>query len=116
MRLNLFLPYLRRPKKDPTREIARPFRKLGLTVLPEQAFSKAARRVEPSLFRRVLKKIGPTWLSSPVRRVVQAICFIAFMWLFFYVCWPYGDPQHAAQFATKEKLAAESFLAIDPLV
>ena len=28
-------------------------------------------------------------LSSPTRRVVQAGCFVLFLWLFFHVCWPY---------------------------
>jgi ferredoxin len=116
MRLNLFLPYLRRPKKDATREIARPFRTIALQVMPEQAFSQTDRTVRPSLLRRTLAKIGPTWLSAPVRRVVQAVCFILFCVLFFYVCWPYGNSDHAGQLASKEKIAAESFLAIDPLV
>jgi ferredoxin len=75
---------------------------------------------------RWLKRIGPTWLSSPVRRVVQAICFVAFLLLFFYVCWPYtarpddaatGWPSHYADdLARKEGVAAEFFLVIDPLV
>ena len=28
-------------------------------------------------------------LSSPARRVIQAVCFVLFLVLFFYVCWPY---------------------------
>jgi hypothetical protein len=114
MRLNLFLPYLRRPKRD--RAIARPFRSVGLTVLPEKLFSQADLTVRPGWGRRVLAAMGPTWLSAPVRRVVQAICFVAFCWLFFYVLWPYGVPDHAAQMAVKEKVPAVTFLAIDPLV
>jgi NAD-dependent dihydropyrimidine dehydrogenase PreA subunit len=76
--------------------------------------------------RRWLSRLGPTWLSSPVRRVVQAICFAAFLVLFFYVCWPYTArpvegtsnwPSHYTdELARKEKIAAEFFLVIDPLV
>jgi len=39
--------------------------------------------------RRVLAVLGPTWLASPARRLVQVLCFLAFMALFCYVCWPY---------------------------
>ena len=36
-------------------------------------------------------------LSAPVRRLSQAICFIAFLWLFLYVLWPYdAEPQTSA--------------------
>jgi ferredoxin len=76
--------------------------------------------------RRWLKWIGPTWLSAPLRRVVQGVCLVAFLVLFFYVCWPYTArpvegsaewPSHYADdLARKEKLAAEFFLVIDPLV
>ena len=76
--------------------------------------------------RRWLIRIGPTWLSSPVRRAIQAICFVAFLVLFFYVCWPYTArpvegtndwPSHYANdLVRKEMIAAEFFLVIDPLV
>lgn len=39
--------------------------------------------------RRWLKRLGPTWLSSPWRRAAQALCLALFLWLFFYSCWPY---------------------------
>jgi len=78
------------------------------------------------LARRWLNRIGPTWLSAPLRRVVQAACLVTFLVLFFYVCWPYtarpaesvGDwPSHYAdELVRKEQLAAELFLIIDPLV
>lgn len=76
--------------------------------------------------RRALQRLGPTWLSSPVRRVVQAVCLCTFLVLFFYVCWPYTArpdeatadwPSHYTdELARKEKIAAEFFLIIDPLV
>jgi ferredoxin len=114
MRLNLFLPYLRRPMRK--RPIARPFRTVALTVMPEKLFSAADKTVRPGFLRRVLAKMGPTWLSSPVRRVIQAVCFVAFCWLFFYVAWPYGGTDYHATMAAKEKIPATTFLAIDPLV
>jgi ferredoxin len=76
--------------------------------------------------RRWLQRLGPTWLSAPTRRVVQAICLVLFLVLFFYVCWPYtAEPEatssdwpshYADDLARKEKIAAEFFLIIDPLV
>jgi hypothetical protein len=38
----------------------------------------------------MLRKMGPVWTSAPLRRAVQSACFIAFLVLFFYVCWPYS--------------------------
>lgn len=116
MRLNLFLPYLRREKRDPSRRLARPFHRVALKVLPEKTFSKWDRSVTVGWGRRVLRAIGPTWHSAPVRRVVQAVCFVTFCWLFFYVCWPYGAPDLSADMAHRERISAETFLAIDPLV
>lgn len=40
--------------------------------------------------RKLLRFFGPTVVSSPLRRLVQAGCFLLFLSLFFYVCWPYG--------------------------
>jgi len=73
-------------------------------------------RKKPNALRRWLKAIGPTWASSPARRLIQSVCFILFLLLFFYVCWPYGLHNYALHLAAKEKIPAESFLAIDPLV
>lgn len=39
--------------------------------------------------RRALRWLGLSWVYSPIRRISQAICFLTFLWLFFYVCWPY---------------------------
>ncbi|MHC4176317.1 MAG: 4Fe-4S binding protein [Planctomycetota bacterium] len=63
MRLNWFLPFRRKSKRDG--------------------------EGGPGPIRRLLERIVPTWLCSPVHRAVQALCFIAFAWLFLYVCWPY---------------------------
>ncbi|MHC4400044.1 MAG: 4Fe-4S binding protein [Planctomycetota bacterium] len=50
---------------------------------------RAAGARKPGLLRRFLGRIGPTWASSPVRRLVQAAFFGLFFYLFLYVCWPY---------------------------
>lgn len=97
MRIDFFLPFLKKAKK-------------GVIQTPTNWLSHAARRIlpgaffadlqtgKPGLIRRFLKWIGPTWLSAPVRRVVQGICLAAFLILFFYVCWPYtARPTHSWQ-------------------
>jgi len=71
---------------------------------------------KPDALRRWLKALGPTWASSPVRRLIQSICFLVFLVLLFYVCWPYGSHNYALHLAAKERIPAESFLALDPLV
>ena len=65
---------------------------------------------------RALKSLGPTWLGSPIRRLVQSACLLAFLILFFYVCWPYGSRQCAEAFRAREIVDAELFLWLDPLV
>ncbi len=50
------------------------------------------------------------------RRLVQGICLLAFLVLFFYVCWPYGSSQYADAFHRRELVDAEFFLMLDPLV
>ncbi len=116
MRLDLFLPFLRKPKQGSGP--ARPG--LGIRwvrrVLPVSWFANLTTG-KPGLIRRTLKRIGPTWLSSPARRVVQSLCFAAFLVLFFYVCWPYsaqpadvtdGWPAHySTDLARKELLPAD---------
>lgn len=89
MRLDWFLPFLRKAKR-------------GVVLRPPGWLGRAARRVlpkswmsdlvsgRPGFARRLLRNLGDTWLSSPYRRVVQGACFVAFLWLFFYVCWPYS--------------------------
>jgi len=53
--------------------------------------------------------------ALPVRRFVQGICLLAFLVLFFYVCWPYGSRQYAQAFREREIIDAEIFLLLDPL-
>lgn len=65
---------------------------------------------------RALSALGPTWRSSPIRRICQSVFLVGFVVLFVYVCWPYGSSQYADFFADKEAIDAEIFLALDPLV
>jgi ferredoxin len=89
LRLDIFLPYLRK------RRDCAPFALPGWLVrlprwfLPKAFFSEFD-RYHPGWLRRILQRIGPTWYSAPLRRVIQAVCFIGFLVLFFYVCWPYS--------------------------
>jgi len=130
MRLDFFLPFLRRTNKTwqptPPGWVSRMLRK----IIPASWQSDSI-QAKPGLFRRVLKKIGPTWQSAPARRAVQGVCFVLFFIFFFWFCWPYSaEPgakvalpdgtlvisHHAENRAAKELVPAESFLAIDPLV
>ena len=63
MRLNWFLPYRRK--------------------------SSGSEKGRPGPIRVVLGRMGTTWLCSPLRRLVQAVCLAGFVGLFCYVCWPY---------------------------
>jgi len=65
---------------------------------------------------RALDWIAPATRRSPIRRAVQIACLAAFLYAFFYVCWPYAEHFATATFADKEHWPAEIFLLIDPLV
>ncbi|MBI1310506.1 4Fe-4S binding protein [bacterium] len=88
MRADWFLPVLRTPKPN---RLERPIGRLGRLarkLLPAVCFSdRGTKRF--GLLRRLLKRLGPVWLSSPVRRVVQSVCFVLFLWQFFVTIWPY---------------------------
>ncbi len=64
----------------------------------------------------LLDRIGPVTRSSPLRRGIQLICLVLFLYAFFYVCWPYAETFSAATFSNKESYPVELFLLIDPLV
>ena len=104
MRLDLFLPSLHRSGGN----------------------EKHPRGVLLSAARRLLKRLGPTWLAAPLCRVAQSLCLLLFLILLFYVCWSYsarpepataGWPSHYSDaLRAKEIVEAESWLALDPLV
>ncbi|CAN5768469.1 hypothetical protein BH09VER1_BH09VER1_45740 [soil metagenome] len=118
MRLDHFLPFSKRPRPERERVPHRRFRTFAARFLPASFFSKLPPKTRPvpGLLRRTLTALGPTWASAPLRRVVQVLCFLAFLWLFFYVCWPYGHQDLAADMAQRALIPPASFLAIDPLV
>jgi ferredoxin len=70
----------------------------------------------PNRLWKTLRWLGPSWSASPVRRVFQTLCLAVFLWLLFSVCWPYGDRDMGQAFAHKERIDAEIFLVLDPLV
>lgn len=88
MRLNWFLPFLRKRKKNETLRPLGVSGRIAHLVLP-QSFFADREKGKPGWIRKTLQGLGPSVLSSPVRRAVQAICFLLFLVLFFYVCWPY---------------------------
>jgi ferredoxin len=88
MRADWFLPVLRTPKPDvperPVGFLARTARR----VLPKSLFSDRATK-KRGMLRRALRWLGPVWLAAPHRRIVQSLCFVAFLWFFFVTIWPY---------------------------
>ena len=64
----------------------------------------------------ILRGIGPTFRSSPVRRIIQVTCLGLFLWLFFHTAWPYSSTFTTTLLEDKESIPAEVFLWIDPLV
>lgn len=111
-RLDHFLPFFKKRKKDgPAVPVVWAAGKLA----PKSFFSDPETG-KKGLIRKILKKAGETWLSAPGRRAVQGLFFAAFVLFFVWVCWPYGGTDYAAHRESKEKVAAEFFLIIDPLV
>lgn len=87
-RLDWFLPELRRVRAGERvnhRWLSRSLR----SMLPASWRSRHETKQRGKL-RRVLRRMGNSWLASPMRRVVQAMCLLLFLGSFFYVCWPYG--------------------------
>lgn len=126
MRLDIFLAFVRLPKagrKPPRR--SRLYR-FAQAILPRRLFSDFSSEKNRGLLRRILRRLGPSWEASPLRRIIQTASFILFLILFFYVCWPYsavpdpaaqGWPAHYANdLLAKQRIDAESFLALDPLL
>lgn len=108
IRLDIFLPFFRkrRAKEPPAPPAVGPW-----------AWLRSDRETgRKGWVRRALRGLGETWLSSPWRRLVQALCFFAFVALFVWVCWPYGGADYARQREGREMVAAELFLVLDPLV
>ncbi len=89
MRMDWFLPTLRSNRRGVTPRVRSRFYRVLQRILPKVFFS-STQTMRFGLLRRMLRKMGPVWTSAPLRRAVQSACFIAFLVLFFYVCWPYS--------------------------
>jgi ferredoxin len=121
MRLDLFLPSLRAGLPTPRGVLLNAARR----ILPAAWFSDVP-HARPGLARRLLKRLGPTWLAAPLCRAAQSLGLLLFLVLLFHVCWPYsaqpephaaGWPSHYSEaLRAKEIVEAESWLALDPLV
>jgi len=89
LRLDLFLPRLRKAKPHlPARTPSLPWR-IARRILPLAWLSDPV-GAKPGRIRLFLRWLGPSVQAAPVRRAVQGICFVVFLVLFHYVCWPYS--------------------------
>lgn len=89
MRLNWFLPFLRKKKKSETLAPPSLAMRWAMKILPHSWFADRVTG-KPGSIRKLLTRLGPSVLSSPLRRFVQATCLLLFLIQFFYVCWPYS--------------------------
>lgn len=77
--------------------------------------SRAQRTGWRGLWYDSLGLIGPVTRASPIRRGVQVLCLLGFLYAFFYVCWPYAETFSEETFSNKESFKVELFLLMDPL-
>ncbi len=89
LRLDHFFSFLRKKLSKETLGPQPWYLRFARRILPAALFSDRITG-KPGLVRRVLKWLGPSVHSAPLRRIVQAACFLLFLYLFFYVCWPYS--------------------------
>ena len=88
MRFDHFLPFLSKPTPGQQGRPRRVLYQRTKRILPAPWFSSTTPR-KVGLIRKWLRRLGITWQSAPFRRLIQTVCFAAFLLLFFYVCWPY---------------------------
>ncbi len=65
---------------------------------------------------RFVGRIGPVTRSSPVRRGIQIGCVTAYLFAFFYMCWPYAEHFSRTTLPERSAFPPDLFLLIDPLV
>ncbi len=87
LRLDWFLPVLRKPRSGDRSAVASRWTWLKRCT-PASLWSDPETKRRGAI-RRVLRRLGISWLASPPRRIVQTLCLVLFLFLFFYVCWPY---------------------------
>ena len=88
MRLDWFAPYLKR-QKDGQRVSHSLAGRLLRRIVPKSLQSNRLTK-NRGIIRRILRRLGVSWMASPVRRIIQTVCLVTFLVLFFYVCWPYS--------------------------
>jgi NAD-dependent dihydropyrimidine dehydrogenase PreA subunit len=88
MRLDWFVPHLRRQKEGQRISHSLSGRLLRW-IVPESLQSNRITK-NRGFVRRILRRLGVSWMASPVRRIIQTVCLITFLVLFFHVCWPYS--------------------------
>jgi ferredoxin len=97
MRLNWFLPVIRRSKGSQKGIQRHWLTRLAKSCLPTSFFSDWSTK-RRGMLRRLLRRVGLSWVASPIRRISQTLCFVLFLILFFYVCWPYdAQPRQSWQ-------------------
>lgn len=87
LRLDWFTPALRRLK--PNQQASHSLLGRLLRRLAPAAWQSNRQSKRRGWIRKALRRLGISWLASPVRRVVQSTCLLVFGVLFFSVCWPY---------------------------
>ncbi len=87
VRLDHFLPFMRKKTGDGGGPLSPWQRWLAMTLPGSRPANRSSARVGAA--RRWLKRMGPTVLSAPCRRLVQFVSFAVFLWLFLFVAWPY---------------------------
>ncbi|MCA9127225.1 MAG: 4Fe-4S binding protein [Planctomycetales bacterium] len=98
LRLDWYMPTLRKLKADqrPSPSLLGSWLR---RVLPGSWQSDWQTKRRGKL-RQLLRRMGISWLASPVRRLSQTACLITFLLLFLYVCWPYNAvPSSASMIA-----------------
>lgn len=88
LRLDWFVPALRRLPADQSPSTSMLGRLVRRSLPARLQSDRATKR--RGLIRRWLRSLGPSWLMSPLRRVVQTTCLIVFVVLFCWTCWPYN--------------------------
>ncbi|MCP4853487.1 MAG: 4Fe-4S dicluster domain-containing protein [Fuerstiella sp.] len=88
IRLDWYVPYLRTLKGEQPVSHSLSGRLLR-RFLPAAMQSDRTTK-KRGIIRRALRWLGLSWLASPMRRIIQTMSLVAFLVLFFYVCWPYS--------------------------
>ncbi|TWT50465.1 putative electron transport protein YccM [Rubripirellula amarantea] len=88
LRMEWFVPTMRKRKSNLALSWTLPGRVLRM-ITPRWVQSEHVTK-RRGLLRKTLRRLGRSWLASPVRRVCQSVCLVTFLALFFYVCWPYS--------------------------